>query len=143
MAKLYELLSVDGDLEKHFNEVIKETSRTFQDEVHLFVGAIRTLEWLEEGREKVPAEHQEMTTTVNEKLNHQKDVVIRFLDAFLQKERTNQDAKADIIIDGNIIAESIPATFLLGLENRLAKIRDVYAKIPTLPPNIKWEKDKK
>ena len=67
--------------------------------------------------------------------------IVRYLDALLQKERTNQDATADIVIDGVKIADSLPATFLLGLESRLKRVRAVYESIPTLPPNIKWEKD--
>ena len=141
MAKLHELLAVEGDLEGIYKKILDETARTFTKKVDRFFGAVRTMEWFEEGNPPVPAEHQALTTTVKDKLDYQKNAVIRYFDALLQKERTNQDAKADIIIDGVTIASGLPATFLLGLESRLKRVREVYDKIPTLPPNIKWEKD--
>lgn len=141
MSKLHELLSVEGDLEGTYKKILDETSQTFTKKVDRFFGAVRTLEWFEEGNPPQPSEYQELTTTVNKRLNYQKDAVIRYFDALLQKERTNQDAKADIIIDGVILAIDVPATFLLGLENRLKRVRETYNRIPTLPPNIKWEKD--
>lgn len=143
MARMHELLAAEGDLEELFNNILKQTSSTLKDSVHLFVGAIRTTEWIDDSKERpaVPAEYQEMTSTVDEQLDIQEKVITRYLDALLQKERTNQDAKADIIIDGNAIAKDIPATFLLGLEKRLSRIMKVYDEIPTLPPNVKWEID--
>lgn len=144
MAKMHELLAAETDLEKVFKDVIKDTTVTLKDNVHLFVGAIRTTEWLDDSKDRpaVPPEYQEITTTVDEQLDIQKDVVIRYFDALLQKERTNQDAKADIVVDGKKIATDVPATFLLGLEKRLLKVMDVYANIPTLPPSVKWKIDK-
>lgn len=141
MAKLHELLAVEGDLEGIYKKILDETAATFTKKGDRFFGAVRTMEWFEEGNPPIPAEHQALTTTVKAKLDYQKNAVIRYFDALLQKERTNQDARADIIVDGAIIATNLPATFLLGLESRLKRVREVYDKIPTLPPNIKWEKD--
>jgi hypothetical protein len=61
------------------------------------------------------------------------------MDAFLQKERTNQNAKADIVIGDVVVASDVPATALLGLEKRLKEIRQVYEAIPTLQQGIAWE----
>jgi hypothetical protein len=143
MAKIHELLAAENDLENLFKEVLKDTAVNLQENVHLFVGAIATVQWLDDSKDRpaVPPDYQEMTTTVDEQLDIQKNAVIRYFDALLQKERTNQDAKADIIVDGKKIAEDVPATFLLGLEKRLSKVIAVYDKIPTLPPSIKWEID--
>lgn len=141
MSKLHELLAVEGDLEGTFKKILEETAATFTKKADRFFGAVRTLEWFEEGQPPVPAEHHELTTTVNDKLSYQQDAIVRYFDAVLQKERTNQDARADLVVDGAVIAGDVPATFLLGLESRLKKVRDVYSAIPTLPPNIRWEKD--
>lgn len=141
MSKLHELLAVEGDLEGVYKKILEETTHTFTKKVDRFFGTVRTLEWFEEGNPPQPSEYQDLTTTVKEKLDYQEEAIVRYFDALLQKERTNQDARADIIIDGVTIASDIPATFLLGLESRLKKVRDTYNNIPTLPPNIKWEKD--
>jgi len=67
--------------------------------------------------------------------------IVRYLDAVLQKERTNQEARSDLVVDGTVIAKDVPATFLLGLETKLKTVRSVYETIPTLQPGIKWERD--
>lgn len=141
MAKLHELLAVEQDVEEIYNKTLKETKRVFENEVTKFIGAIRTLTWYDESTPAAPAEHQEMTTTVKAVLDEQQLNIIRYFDALLQKERTNQEAKTDLIVDGLTIAYDLPATFLLGLESRLKKIRNVYDEIPILPPSIKWVKD--
>lgn len=40
-----------------------------------------------------------------------------------------------------ILAVGLPATFLLGLETKLAELRKVYEAIPTLPPGKDWIAD--
>lgn len=83
----------------------------------------------------MPEEHKEMVTTVHDKLDYMLNQhIVPYLDAVLQKERANQDAKADIVVDGIVLAKDVPATFLLGLEEKLKRVHEVLDKIPTLAP---------
>lgn len=143
MSKLHELLAVEGDLEGSYKKITDETITTFTKKPNHFIGAEKTCRMLDESRkaETPPPQRQELVTTVADKLEHTQEYIVRYLDAVLQKESTNQLAKADIIIDGKTIAKDIPATFLLGLETKLKNIRKVYDSIPTLPPSIEWKKD--
>jgi len=140
-SKLHELLAVEGDLEGEYRAITQETINTFSNKAHHFVGSVRELEWFEEGQPEEPKEYQHMTTTVKDKLDYTSKSIIRYFDALLQKESTNQVAKADLVVDGVTIAKDVPATMLLGLENRLKVVRDIYMAIPTLPPNIEWKLD--
>ncbi|HUW22255.1 MAG TPA: hypothetical protein VMW41_06355 [Candidatus Bathyarchaeia archaeon] len=141
MSKLHELLAVEGDLEGTYRKIIEETTTTFSKKPDHFFGFIRTLEWFTEGMPDHPEEHKAMDTTVSDKLAYQEKHLIRYLDAVMQKESTNQKAVADLIVDGKTIAEKVPATFLLGLESKLKYIRSSYQAIPTLPPGIEWTPD--
>lgn len=141
-SKLHELLAVEGDVAGANKSILTETFKVFTKKLELFEGFTRKLAMFEEGLPEPPIEIKEIDTTVNKRLDYQKAFVIRYLDLVLQKEATNQNAKADIEVDGVIIAKDIPATFLLGLETKLKQLRDVYSVIPTLPPGIKWIKDK-
>lgn len=67
-----------------------------------------------------------MVTTVFDKLIYNAASNVRAIDSYYQKEATNQEARADIIIDETTLAMSVPATVLLGLETRLAELRKVY-----------------
>lgn len=143
MPKLHELLAVEGDLEGTYKQILEETLNTFTKKPNHFMGAEKTCRIFDENKQDdTPAtQRQELVTTVHDKWNYTQKHVIRYLDAVLQKESTNQQAVADIVVDGIKIAESVPATFLLGLETKLKNIRKVLSAAPTLPPAIKWEKD--
>ena len=82
-----------------------------------------------------------MVETVMKKLAYVRGHTTRYFNAFAAKERTNQEAKADIVVDGNTLLADVPATALLGLEKKLAALRDLYGRIPTLDPGIKWQID--
>jgi hypothetical protein len=139
MAKLHELLAVEQDLAGTFKTIIAETMVTFTKRADHFMGFNRSLEWHKDGEPPSPPEHKALDTTVQKRLDYQQKSVVRYLDAVLQKEATNQITAADIVIDGVIIATGIPATYLLGLETKLKHLRETYAKIPTLSPGTEWQ----
>jgi len=141
MPKLHELLAVEGDLEGTYKKVLEEAKVTFSKKPAHFFGRHKKLEMFDENAPEAPDEFQEMGTTVHDNLVYVADHIIRYFDAVLQKEKTNQAATGDIIVDGVVIAEGLPATFLLGLETRLKMIRAMYEATPTLPPGLKWLPD--
>lgn len=136
---LHEILAVVGSLKGAKEKIKTETEQTFLKRVSHFHGQHRSLRMFDDARQKENTEeHQEITTTVQDKLDYMSESFIRFWDAKLQKESGNCLAKSDIAVDGITIAENIPVTFLLEMEYELSTLRDVYSKIPTLPPGIKW-----
>ena len=141
MAKLHELLAIAGDIEGAYKKILEETHNTFTKKPAYFMGQERRLENFDENEPDAPVERLELTTTVSDKLKYQAGHIIRHLDAELQREKTNQVAKADLEVDGKTIASDVPVTYLLGMESRLKQIRSVYEAIPTLPPGVKWELD--
>jgi hypothetical protein len=142
MGKLHELLAVETDLEATYKKVVDEAINTFSKKPDHFIGQHRSLNMFDESKQNENLEeHKELVSTVGEKLLYVKDFVTRYFDAVLQKEKTNQTAFADLIVDGKVLGFSLPATFLLGLETKLKQIRIMYESSPTLPPGIKWEID--
>jgi len=142
MGKMHELLAVEQDLEDVFKKVLKEAKTTFSKHQNLFTGMVRTLEMFDdEENNKVGGikEKQERETTVNEKLNYIATPIENYIDCLLQKDLTNKQACADIDVNGVILGQDIPATFLLTMEKRLKFIRDVFESIPTLEKGVKWE----
>lgn len=141
-GKLHELLAVEGDLEGVYKNILQETATQFTKHPDRYWGQIQRVEFLDADAPGEADVHKEMDDTVKAKLEYSAEHVVRYLDAVLQKEMTNQTAKADIVIDGVTIASDVPVTFLLGLETKLKHIRqNLYETIPTLQPGIKWELD--
>jgi hypothetical protein len=142
LGKLHELLSVESDLEGTANKIREEAIHTLAKKPDHFISMQKKLEMFDESKSNENLEERkEMVTTVKDKLDYVAEHHIRYIDAVFQKELTNSFAKADLVVDGITLSMNVPATFLLGMETKLKKIRDVYEAIPTLAPGIKWEKD--
>ena len=141
MSKLHELLAVEGDLEGTYKKILEETKVNFSKHPDRYFGAHQRTELFDETAPKEADGHKQLDDTVPDKLKYTEGHIVRYLDAVLQKERTNQEARSDLTVDGAVIAKDVPATFLLGLETKLKTVRAVYEAIPTLQPGIKWEKD--
>jgi len=133
---------VEGDLDATFKKVIDEAVTTFQKKPDHFLESHRALVMTDENRrEENVEEHKALVTTVSDKLGYMTKHAVRYLNTFAKKERTNQDAVANIMVDDDVIAENVPATLLLGLESKLKYIRSVYEAIPTLQPGVNWVLD--
>ena len=142
MSKLHELLAVESDLEGTYNRILKETADNFKKHPDRYFGKHTRIEFFDENAVQEADIHKKLDDTVQSKIKYSQKAVIRYFDAVLQKERTNQEARANVIVDGVTIAKDVPATFLLGLENKLKKVRSaLYESIPTLQPGIEWAKD--
>lgn len=140
-TKLHEILAVEPERERTAKKIIDEATKTFSDKPNMFIGAHKTWQMFEDAAQhQAPAdEHQALATTVPDKLDWVQKNVSRYFDTNLQKECANQKAKADLIVNGVTIATDLPATFLLGMETKLNRLRPVYEAIPVLPPSMDWE----
>lgn len=142
MAKLHEILAVEGDLRATAATIIKEANGTFDKRPNHFLQTETTTTYFSEDEKHLDAtEHKKMETTVAEKLSYVGDMVTRYYDAYLQKESTNQTARATVEINGVPFLENVPVVVLLGMEQRLKELRDTYETIPTLQPGPTWERD--
>jgi len=145
MAELHELLAVEGSKQGIAQKIIDEAIVTFTKKMEHFTGHRKTLNMFadeDKNQEDAGTEIKEMVTTVPDKLAYAVDSIKDWLDVTFQKEKSNQNAKANIEIDDVLLAVDCPATFLLGLETKkLLDIRRMFEVVPTLQPGIKWEKD--
>ena len=147
MPKLHEILAIEGDKEGYFKKAVPEMIDLFKNKTQRFQGHNRTLKLVgEETFEKLEAEKAEsenlsITTTVPVELDYLARLTTEYIDVIAQKDLANSEAKADVIVDGQIILSGIPATTLLSLENKFKYLRQVYEEIPTLQPGASWIKD--
>jgi hypothetical protein len=142
MPKLHEILAVESGLQTAAKKINEETIKTFGKKDEHFVEMVRDVKHFAEEDAKLDTnEAKAMVTTVFDKLLYTVQPNVRALDAYMQKEATNQKAAADIIVGDAKLATDVPATVLLGLETKLTELRTVYEAIPTLAPGPTWEPD--
>ena len=148
MSKLHQILAVESDLQTRATKVTTEIVGTFNNNENLFKGKVRSLSIFDktnsveaeaiENKEKV---NISLSTTVPENLNFMGCMIAEYYDAIYQKEATNQQANADLVVEGRVLLPNVPVTFLLSMENRLKELRPVIAAIPTLEPAVNWTLD--
>lgn len=141
MAKLHENLAVERSLEQTAKKLSTESIKTLGKD-NLFKGALRKLTMFDENSEHLNTEEElKLTTTVDENIEYLAPHLAKWYDSIFQKDCTNQKARADVVVGGEVIVKGVPATFLLTMETKLAELRKVYEAIPTLAPGTSWIKD--
>lgn len=140
MGKLHEVLAVEGDLAGTSKKIIDETRDTFSKRNDHFLGDVQVTTYFDEANANLnTTESKAMVTTVAQKLDWLAPNVSRYWDAYFTKELTNQEARADVEVNGKALWKDVPATVLLGMESKLKELRSVYEAIPTLQPGLAWE----
>ena len=57
------------------------------------------------------------------------------------KDAANQEAKADVVVDDNVILTSVAATTLIFLEKQLLDVQTFVANLPILAADHTWSYD--
>ncbi len=142
MGLLHELLAVEADLRSDKDKERDSTIRSFTSNPAAFLGAIKNLFMFDENRSGEEQEiRQEIACTVEECIKTVDQKFGRYWDLRLQKETANQEAKADVIVNGKIIFSDLPVTFILNMEEELRQLKKVYQCLPTLKPGVEWITD--
>jgi len=139
MGYLHDVIAAESDLRSNYSRILEETEASFSKRADIFSGEVKEVIPIDENEKRIQKkrEEREMTTTVKDRIEYTAQFAEKYLDAVLQKEEANQRAKADLIVDGTVLAKDIPVAFLLGLESKLRKLRQVFGMAPTLPSGIK------
>lgn len=152
MAKLHEILAVESTTEKAYQQGVEQVNNQLKNKEKLYGGRIRTLQMFNKNEtNKVEMEAIEakdkivepLSATIPGTLNYLAVLTAEHFNVLFQKEATNQNATADIILPGGtVVAKEVPVTFLLGMETRLLELRNrVLVEIPTLDPAHVWTQD--
>lgn len=148
MTKQHQILAVEPTRQKAADLQLADCTATFSKKDNLFSGRTRTLTMFGkddtntveltaiEAKERAD---ERVQYKVSGNLNYMAGIVGSWFDVVFAKELTNQQAVADVKVNGEVVISQAPATYLLFLENKLSKLRDLYAAIPTLAPGLNWE----
>lgn len=143
MAKLHELLAAEKTPTGAWNQLYEDTLKKFKNPTHFFEGHSKSLHMIDENPANAAAEDQAreekpVTTTVLDTLDYALDIFGNAEDLQHQKNATNRKATGTVLWRGEPILENLPVDELLGLEARLARIRLLYAEVPTLDATKHW-----
>ncbi len=146
MTKLHELLAAEKTPTAAWNTLREDTLKKFKNPDHFFRGHSKSLKMIEENpanqaEEEKSREDKPVPTTVMDTLDYALNIFARAEDLQYQKNATNRTATATVLWKGEPLLKDLPIDELLGLEARIAKLREVVDAIPTLDATKAWIKD--
>lgn len=95
----------------------------------------------EEQGERFPSEIQKVQLKADEVVNDVVTTLTRLFDVVATKDVANTEAKANVVVDGKVLLEQLPVTYLLFLEKQLEGLHTLIKKLPVLDPAQEWEFD--
>ena len=139
--KLMQLLATEKAAKNAAETFFTKTYQNVQ-KTDLVTGFSKTYAPRTEGAEVFPPEKKLVVIRVEEAIKELIAVYGDLMDITAQKDATNCNAKADIVLpDGTVLLKNVPATHLLFLEKKLVDLITFAEKLPVLDPADSWKKD--
>lgn len=101
-------------------------------------GLIKTYAPRTETGEELPPEGVTLQVRIEDVLDGIITPLSRLLDLTATLDAANQMARADVVVDGEVILAAVPVTTLLMLERKLTDLHTFLSKVPVLDPAEKW-----
>ena len=107
----------------------------------LFNGLIKTYRKLNEDGEDLPQERKRVQQNVASVIADVRAKKQEYLTIEARREWTNCVARADIVVNGQVMAAQVPVSYLLFLEKQLVDLRTFVEKLPVLDTSEDWHFD--
>ncbi|MGL4555839.1 MAG: hypothetical protein ACRC33_32115 [Gemmataceae bacterium] len=131
------LSSRKGEAEKAVNELVKLLQKE-----QLFSGRERTYRPLDEvNGQKLPPESQKVQQRAEALVLQACDKWTELWNLVLTQDAGNQQARADVVVEGRAVLNGVPVTTLLFLDKQLAEVEKFVAQLPTPDPAEDWTHD--
>ncbi|MBO0853308.1 MAG: hypothetical protein J2P18_06025 [Nocardia sp.] len=139
-TKLNQLIAIEKGAK---SQAAADVAGAFQrvGKADLLAGISRTYRPLDDMGEELPAESKRVQVRAREVIADVRAALTRLLDVTATKDSVNCSAKADLVVDGVVLARELPVTYLLFLEKQLGELKKFVAKLPTLDPAEAWSFD--
>lgn len=104
----------------------------------LLSGISRTYRPRQEDGVQLPDQSTRVQVTAEDVLGKARDLTTRFLDVTRTLDEANARAKADVVVDGDVILEAVTTGHLIFLERELGGLHDFIERFPVLDQATTW-----
>lgn len=140
MKKLNQVLavskSVQAKRESDFTKIYQDVQKPGLTE-----GFTKNYTPLKEDGDRFPPESKKVQLNVETALGQAATALKEIVNIIALKDNTNMSAKADVVLDGEVVLKGVPAVHLLFLEKRVASIIDFINHLPVLSQDASWSKN--
>lgn len=135
--KLNQVLAIEKGVKSASYNTLTALDKKAQKSA-LYDGRARTYAPIDDEGEVFPPESQRVQLRSQEVLRQIQDTLTEYFDIVFTKDSSNLEAVADVRVDGKVILERVPVTYLLFLEKQLTDLRTMVGRMPVLDPAETW-----
>jgi hypothetical protein len=137
MAKLNQIIAVEKGVKGQSLRDLTDAHQILQKPA-LLSGIARTYRPKDEEGEQLPPESTKVQVKADEVIRKTGEILTKLFDVVASKDWANTQAKADVIVDGQVLLAQVPATYLLFLEKQLVDLLTFVRKLPVLDASETW-----
>ena len=140
MAKLNQIIAIEKGIKNQSFQDLTTAHHALQ-KTTLLSGISRTYQPKDEEGERLPSESTQVQANAEQIIRDTTAVLTRLFDVTATKDWANTHARADVVVDGQVLLVKVPATYLLFLEKQLVDLHTFVKKLPVLDPAETWDFD--
>jgi hypothetical protein len=137
MARLNQIIAVEKGVKSRSFQELTEAHQVLQKPA-LLAGISRTYRPKDEEGEQLPPESTRVQVKAEAVLRQTAEILTRLFDVTATKDWTNCTARADVVLDGQVLLKDVPVSYLLFLEKQLVDLHTFVKKLPTLDASETW-----
>jgi hypothetical protein len=138
MTKLNQIIAVANGKKAASTAAIAEIYKVLQ-KPDLFGGFTRVYQPNDDEGEKLPSESKIVQQTVASNLLAAQEQLVELFDTIATQEVANCEAKANIVVNGQTLAENVPVSLMLFLEKQVDNMKALISKLPVLSTDTNWK----
>jgi hypothetical protein len=138
MPKLNQIIAIQAGKKSQAKEALTEAYHKLK-KPEMLTGLVRTYQPRDDGGEPQPDERKMVQLKVNELIVQVTRELIEMFDVVATQDWANCQAKANVVVDGRILARDVPVTHLLFLEKQMIDLRTFIETLPVLDTAEDWD----
>jgi hypothetical protein len=140
MPKLNQIIAIEKGVKNQTFQELTEVHHALM-RTNQLSGISRSYTPKDEEGEQLPPESTRVQVRAEEAIERMVATMTKLFDITATKDTANCHAKADVVVDGNVLLSDVPATYLLFLEKQLVDIHTFVSKLPVLDAAENWVRD--
>ena len=141
MPKLNQINAIVSGRKSDTEKAVTELYKLIQKDT-LFTGRERTYRPMDEvNGQKQPSESQRVQQRADDLIRQAVSKWIDLWNLIYTQDLGNQQAKADVVVEGKTLLAQVPVTFLLFLDKQVNDLETFLSKLPTPDPAEEWSHD--
>ncbi|HVU09626.1 MAG TPA: hypothetical protein VHD90_00055 [Phototrophicaceae bacterium] len=137
MTKLNQIIAVEKGVKSQALRDLTDAHQLLQ-KTSMLSGIARSYRPRDEEGEQLPPESTKVQVKAEEVIRKTTEIMTRLFDVTATKDWANTQAKADVVVDGEVLLAQVPATYLLFLEKQLVDLNTFVRKLPVLDAAETW-----